>query len=223
MDSILCHNVLTMKRCVIIGGAPIKEYARVRAYFSAEDDYVFCDSGLRHMEALGAKPSLIVGDFDSWHAPEGSKTECETITLPHEKDDTDTAYAVKECIRRGYDAFLLTGCAGARLDHTLGNVQLLVRLYRAGKWALLVDDHSEMEIVGRETVTVSDRFPYFSLLNITGSARSVTITDAKFPLTDAQIPTDDPYGISNETLTGKTSRVSVREGELLLVRVFPDE
>ena len=67
------------------------------------------------------------------------------------------------------------------------------------------------------------RFPYFSLLNITGSARSVTITDAKFPLTDAQIPTDDPYGISNETLTGKTSRVSVREGELLLVRVFPDE
>ena len=47
MDSILCHNVLTMKRCVIIGGAPIKEYARVRAYFSAEDDYVFCDSGLR--------------------------------------------------------------------------------------------------------------------------------------------------------------------------------
>ena len=128
MDSILCHNVLTMKRCVIIGGAPIKEYARVRAYFSAEDDYVFCDSGLRHMEALGAKPSLIVGDFDSWHAPEGSKTECETITLPHEKDDTDTAYAVKECIRRGYDAFLLTGCAGARLDHTLGNVPLLVRL-----------------------------------------------------------------------------------------------
>ena len=139
--------------------------------------------------------------------------------LPCEKDDTDTVYAVKEAVKRGFDNFLLLGAAGGRLDHTLGNLSILLSLHAQGKRALLLDDYSEMEVVGREPAYIDDSFPFFSLLNISGTARGVTIEDAKYPLRDAEIPCTYQYGVSNEVLPGRRARVSVEEGELLLVRV----
>ena len=86
------------KRCVIVGGADIGDYARVKQYLRADDAIAFCDSGLKHMEALGVKPALIVGDFDSHCNPH---LDVETIVLPCEKDDTDTVFAVKTMVQRG--------------------------------------------------------------------------------------------------------------------------
>ena len=86
-----------MKRCVVVGGADIGSYEYVRSLLSEEDFFVFCDSGLKHMDRLGVRPSLIVGDFDSHENPH---LEAETIVLPREKDDTDTVYGVKEALRR---------------------------------------------------------------------------------------------------------------------------
>ena len=59
------ETVSEKKRCVIVGGADIGDYARVKQYLRADDAIVFCDSGLKHMETLGVKPALIVGDNDS--------------------------------------------------------------------------------------------------------------------------------------------------------------
>ncbi len=95
-----------MRRCVIVGGADIGDYPLIRQKLREDDFFVFCDSGLSHMDALGAKPNLIVGDFDSHENP---RLETETIVLPREKDDTDTVYAVKEALRRGFGEFLLIG------------------------------------------------------------------------------------------------------------------
>lgn len=205
-----------MKRCVIIGGAEINDYKRIRACLRADDFYIYCDSGLRHQEALGAAPDLIVGDFDSHENPHAA---AETIVLPCEKDDTDTVYAVREALRRGFDDFLLIGVIGARLDHTLGNVSILLKLYGLGRRAKILDDYSEMEIAGREPLLIEDSFSFFSLLNISGRARGITVENAKYPLHDAEIICDYQYGISNEVLPGKTARVTVGEGELLLIRV----
>lgn len=203
------------RRCVIIGGAGIRDYQAIWEYLDPDDFNIFCDSGLSHQEALGVKPHLIVGDFDSHEDPH---LNVETIVLPREKDDTDTVYAVKEAVRRGFDDFLLLGVAGGRLDHTLGNLSILLSLHAQGKRALLVDDWSEMEVVGREPAYIDGCFPFFSLLNISGTARGITIEDAKYPLRDAEIPCTYQYGVSNEVLPGRRARVSVGEGELLLIR-----
>lgn len=208
-----------MKRCVIVGGADIGNYEYVRSLLSGEDFFVFCDSGLKHMDRLGVRPSLIVGDFDSHENPH---LEAETIVLPREKDDTDTVYGVKEALKRGFDTFLLIGVVGGRLDHTLGNVSILLYLDAIGKKGVIVDDYSEMEIVSSSPVSVSDRYAYFSLLNVSGRAKGVTIQNAKYPLDNAEITCEYQYGISNEVLPGRTALVSVRDGRLLLIRVFTD-
>lgn len=205
-----------MKRCVIIGGASINNYDNVRKYLKNDDFNIFCDSGLCHQKQLNIQPNLIVGDFDSHPNP---NRNVETIVLPCEKDDTDTVFAVKEAIRRGYEDFLLIGVVGARLDHTLGNVAILLMLDSLGRKAKIIDDYSEMEIVSQKPAFIDDSFAYFSLLNISGIARGITIENAKYPLEKAEITCDYPYGISNEVLPGKLAKISLEEGRLLLIKV----
>ena len=205
-----------MKRCIIVGGADINNYGFIRDKLCADDYVVFCDSGLKHLEQLQARPSLIVGDFDSHENP---RLDVETIILPCEKDDTDTVFAVKEAIKRGFEDFLLIGVVGARLDHTLGNVSILLYLDSLGKKATIVDDYSEMEIVSEMPVSITDDYSFFSLLNITGCAKGITITGAKYPLADAEISCEYQYGVSNEVLPGETATVSVKHGKLLLIKI----
>ena len=204
-----------MRRCVIVGGAPIGRPEKLRPYLRADDFFLYCDCGLRHVDALGRAPDLIVGDFDSFDDPHAA---AETIVLPREKDDTDTCFAAKEALRRGFRDFLLLGVVGARLDHTLGNLGLALLLDSAGAHALIVDDCSEMEIVSHEA-SVSDACPYFSLINLDGSAGDLTVTGAKFPLDHAALPCEGSLGVSNEPLPGQTARISVGEGRLLLIRI----
>ena len=205
-----------MGRCVIVGGADINNYAFIRQKLCADDYVIFCDSGLKHLKALQVQPSLIVGDFDSHENPH---LAVETIVLPCEKDDTDTVFAVKEAIKRGFDDFLLIGVVGARLDHTLANVSILLQLDSLGKKGCIIDDYSEMEIVSGNSVSITDEYAFFSLLNITGCAKGITITGAKYPLADAEISCEYQYGVSNEVLPGEKAIISVMCGKLLLIKI----
>lgn len=205
-----------MGRCIIVGGADINDYSYIKSLINSDDFFVFCDSGLKHMEKLSVKPNLIVGDFDSCKNP---KLDIETIVLPCEKDDTDTYFAIKEAIKRGFDDFMLIGVVGQRLDHTLGNVSILLYLESFGKKGVIVDDYSTMLIVSKEPQYIDDSYSYFSLLNITGVAESVFIENAKYPLQDARINCEYQYAISNEVIKGKTAKVWVNNGKLLLIKV----
>lgn len=203
---------------MIIGGADIGRYDRIHSYLREDDFFICCDSGLKHREKLGIIPNLIVGDFDSYKNPH---MDVETIILPCEKDDTDTVFAVKEALSRGFQDFLLVGVIGGRLDHTLGNVSLLLMLDAQGKEAMALDDFSEMQIVSDQPAQIENRYAYFSLLNISGTAQGITIKNAKYPLAEAEISCEYQYGISNEVLPGKYAVVTVKQGRLLLIKVLP--
>lgn len=215
-----------MKRCVIIGAAEIGNYVRMKKYLRPEDFVIYCDGGLKHAaeERLSRMPDLVVGDFDSysldaWRAKRFAE-DTETIVLPCEKDDTDTVYAMKEGLKRGFRDFLFLGVIGGRLDHTLGNVYMLEYLARAGAAGKIVDDVSEMQLISEgETAFVEESWAYFSLLNISGRAQGITIKGAKYPLNQAEIESWYQYGISNEVLTGQKAEIRVEKGSLLLIKV----
>ena len=210
-----------MSRCVIVAAGQILDYERAESFLQPGDFFIFCDDGLRHAESLGVTPSLIVGDFDSCNAELLTKwsNRCETIRLPREKDDTDTLFAVKLAVERGFDDFLLLGAMGGRFDHALGNVSILLYLHGLGKKAILVDDYSIMKIVGRESLYIEDNCSYFSVLTVAGDVSGVNIKNAKYPLENAKLAADFQLGISNEVVPGKTAEVSVEQGRILVVIV----
>ncbi|MCQ2411937.1 MAG: thiamine diphosphokinase [Sphaerochaetaceae bacterium] len=208
-----------MPRCVIVAGGEISDYAHVRSYLKAEDYVVYCDCGLRHLAHLNAKADLVVGDFDSFEKP---SIDVEVIALPREKDDTDSLYAIKECLCRGYDEFLLVGMLGGRVDHSLANIYCLLFLYEKNCSAMLVSDTQEMWMVEKDICYIDDNCKYFSLVNISGIARGITIRNAKYELENAEIQSSFQLGISNEVLLGKTAEVSVQEGCVLLIRTLTE-
>lgn len=206
-----------MRRCVIVGGADIADYDHIKHYLKEDDFNIFCDSGLRHMDRLDIRPDLIVGDFDSWDDPH---MDVETIVLPVVKDDTDTVYAAKEAEKRGFKEMLLIGAVGGRIDHTLGNIYILFDLNEAGIDSMIVDDCTEISVISDRPAYISDRYPFFSVVNMTGMAEGIDIKNAKYELKDARISSGYQYGISNEPLKGRTAEVSVKNGRLLLVKVI---
>ena len=205
-----------MKRAVIIGSAQINNYIKIKEYLREDDFYVYCDAGLKHMDGLKVKPDLIVGDFDSHENP---NLNIETIVLPSVKDDTDTCHALKVCIERGFTDFLFLGCIGERIDHTLGNMSLLIMLKEKGLSGIMLDDYSEISIVNGEA-SIDDTFSYFSLITLSDCTEGITIKNAKYPLENGLIKSGFQLGISNEVIKGKTATVSSKSGNLILVKVF---
>lgn len=209
-----------MGRCVIVGAAEIQNYSKIKTFLNPDDFYIFCDGGLKHKKELGVEPDLIIGDFDSFEKPE---TQIELIHLPCEKDDTDCFYAAKEAVARGFLDFVLIGVIGNRFDHSLCNISILMYLQEQGALATIIDDYSEMQLVGganKVKAQIPATYSYFSLMCVDGTASGVSIKDAKYPLENGQIKTSYQYAISNEVLPGKVASVTVDNGVLLLVKVW---
>lgn len=212
-----------MKRAVIICGSKIEDYDFVKSYLRVDDYFVCCDSGLSHIKKLGINnPDLIIGDFDSHEKPDDDKYPSgEIIVLPRAKDDTDSVYAIKEAVKRGFDEILMIGALGKRIDHGLVNIHALLYLLERDISAKIVDDYSEMELIGlhKNTATISNEWEYFSLIALDGAAKGVTIKGAKFNLDDAVIESSYQYASSNEVSGEGPAEISVKEGKLLVVRV----
>lgn len=205
-------------KCVIVGGASIPNYSKVMKYLSPDDYYIFCDGGLYHLEKMGVDPDLIVGDFDSF-VGEVPK-DVEVIRLPCEKDDTDSFFAAKEGLRRGFKEFVLIGVLGDRIDHTLGNVSMMYMLKENNASGIMIDNFSEIELIGSEPTYVDSKFSYFSIINLDGTARGITVENARYPLDNAEISWSYQYGVSNKTINDEPAKITLKEGTALLIKVF---
>lgn len=204
-----------MSRCVIVGGAKIENYEKVKSCLNQNDYFIFCDSGLRHQEKLNVTPDFIVGDFDSIQKPDINDN---VLVLPTEKDDTDTFAAVKLMLEKGYKTFLLIGVIGQRLDHSFGNVSILLYLKQNGAKGIIVDDYCEMSIIDNKANISKNSCSYFSIIALSKELKGVNIIGAKYPLENATINSSYQFGISNEAIND--TEISVENGDALLLKVF---
>ncbi len=160
-------------------------------------------------------PDLVVGDMDSLgYTPKGVAAVCH----PREKDETDLFLGVEEGRARGADRFLIYGALGARLDHTVANLQVLARLAEDGIEGYLfgADDTAVAALRGGERLEFSaDYYGTVSVLALGTDAVGVTLHGMKYPLEDGVLRSTFPLGISNE-FSEEGGSVSVKEGVLLV-------
>lgn len=181
-----------------------------------EADLLICaDGGLDWALEKGLKPDIFVADGDSStsNIPEG----CEFHPLPRMKDETDSEVAAKLAAERGCGQVVILGGMGKRLDHTLGNMQLLVGLKILGVTGELMDDHN--------TVSVTCTGAYFNgkpgdLLSIIPLGVNVNIRATSgllYPLMDSDLHLHEPRGVSN-VFTGDVAAIDVRHGWVAVIR-----
>lgn len=203
-----------MKRCIIFtGGRP---EPRLPEGLELDGAYIIAaDSGYKNCKQLGAVPNLAVGDYDSLNfVPE----DCEHITYPCEKDDTDLMAAVREALRRGCGDITILGAMGGRFDHTFANVQVLAFINSEGARGRILSCGEEIMLAGAGEYSVARREGYsLSLFAYTPQVRGLTLRGVKYTLENGEINANFPIGISNE-ITAERAEISFTEGLLLIVQ-----
>ena len=176
-----------------------------------DDCVIAADGGLRHTQALGLQPDVILGDFDSLgYTPEGANV------FPVEKDDTDAMLAVRRGLALGHRDFVLYGgMDGRRLDHTIANFQTLQFLADHGARGYLVGQEYCAAVICSETVVFpANAEGILSLFCLGPDAEGITLEGLQYPLTDGTLTSGFPLGVSNHFM-GQQARITVKCGSVL--------
>ncbi|MGD9560424.1 MAG: thiamine diphosphokinase [Oscillospiraceae bacterium] len=178
---------------VIIASRPV--VAGMRRYVPSDAFIIAADAGWKNAEALGLPIHLAVGDFDSAAAPKGAQ---ELLRLPAEKDDTDTHFAAKQAVLRGFKSALMLGCMGGRADHTHANLQTLLYLAQNGLSARMEEPGCTVHCFGPGAHRLpAEAGRWLSVFAAGGPARGVTLSGVKYPLHAATLEPNTPLGVSN--------------------------
>lgn len=181
---------------------------------------VVADGGLKFLLKNGMLPDFFVGDLDSVELEGALKNILKDIPkeiVPVEKDDTDMALAVAKAYEKGYRNILLYGgCGGARISHTLANIQMMSFYAKKGCSLQMLGDGVRLEILHNASKTLSAAMKgSISVICLSDIAEGVTIQGLKYEYTGA-LTSDRTLGVSN-SFVGKDAMVSVENGTLLLV------
>ncbi len=99
----------------------------------------------------------------------------------------------------------------------MANIQLLSDLASKGCHGILIGIDSWYRVICNEEICFeADREGYLSVFSLGDKAEGVYEEGLKYKLDDAVLYKENPVGVSNEFI-GKKSKVSVRNGVLLLI------
>jgi thiamine pyrophosphokinase len=220
------------RRAVILANGRLPDRDRLPA--GTLDDLalvIAADGGLRTAQALGLRPHLAIGDFDSADPALVAKAEAEGVAIERvaaEKDESDLELAVRAAVARGATSIVIVGALGvARVEHTLAGLALLGLGADGGEprfEVVVVDERSTIRLLaggsgdGRTASIDIEGEPgdYVSLQPWGGDARGVTTRGLRYPLRDEPLLMGPSRGLSNELL-GRHGRVSCRAGQLLVI------
>lgn len=179
-----------------------------------ENPVVFCaDGGLICAQKAGFSPDYYIGDGDSGGAP---RPGLRATVLPTRKDLTDLQAAWEQAYSLGFRKIYLTGCTGGRQDHHLAALQLLETMQLRGCEGIILDQDNEISFFtpGKKLLHRED-FSYFSLIPV-DAALTVSISGAKYDLTERRVLRGDSLCVSNEFLNDPVV-LTLSEGSCWLI------
>ena len=101
-----------------------------------------------------------MGDFDSVDRETYEYYKLKNIefkTFPTRKDFTDTELGLNYALDMGASDITIIGGIGSRLDHTLANIQILVKAVDKGVNIRLVDENNEVIVIKNETEIIGKK------------------------------------------------------------------
>lgn len=215
------------KHCLILAGGEWNQefascYMRERYPAGRPDLLIVADRGLEWAQAMGLRPDILLGDYDSVSSDILDQYRGDTgivnMQYPAEKDYTDSHLAVMAAIEQRATDICILGGMGRRMDHALANLGLLYLCLQAGIPAELVDVNNRIRLV-QDNITLkkSEQFgTYVSLLPYTEQVIGVTLTGFQYPLQEATLSLGYSIGVSN-VIQEETATIRMRAGALFVI------
>lgn len=212
-----------VKRAIIFANGELVDAAAAKDLIQPGDLLVAADGGMNHMARLGLKPNLLVGDLDSIEPGLLHQLQDQGVRIlrhPVEKDETDLELALITLVQEGYHELRLVGALGGRLDHTLGNLFLLLLPELKDCDVRLVDGLQEVFLIREEAVIYGQPDDIVSLLPLLGPAVGVVTNGLYYPLKAETLKPERTRGVSNVML-GEHAQVRLKTGCLLCIHMRP--
>ena len=207
-------------KCVIVAAGDAPELKLLNAHLSDADMVIGADGAADTFVAHDIVPDMLIGDFDSASSSSISRLKScgvRMIQLTVHKNETDTEAAITLAIQSGADDVVILGALGRRLDHTLGNLAMLLKSARAGVRCRIIDDtheitaaSGEFELIGRAGQTVS-------IIPLSGDV-TVTANNLVYPLERLLLRVDSSRGISN-IIEKSPAKITISGGYALIIKI----
>ena len=200
--------------------------AKLAAEYAAACDLFLATDGAVHKAlALGLKPDLVCGDFDSidMEAAKHALPHTEFIATP-DQNRADLEKAIVLAIERGAASITILGANGGRVDHALAGFALLRQYHRAVEM-LLVEDGASVTALSNDSKPNTRIFPAHpgdtvSLVALEIAVR-VSIERVQWPLVHAELPIGT-FGVSN-VVTGNYFLLEVHSGTVFVCHLYDSD
>lgn len=211
-----------IKTLIITGGAIDEAFAGDYLQRQKFDFVIAADAGLKFCKKAEVEPDLILGDFDS--VPREVLAEYERsyahkiVRYPSQKDETDTELAIHEALKRDSREIVVLGATGTRLDHVLGNMQLLKTALEAGAVCYFVDANNRIRMIDSPLVLKKDEQfgTYVSLIPFTPLVEGLTLKGFAYGLDHFCLASGNGRCVSNE-ITEEQAEITFASGLLIVI------
>ena len=205
-----------MKAFIYTGGAVHPE--NITEHPKGDDLRISADAGFLNAKKLGERIDIALGDFDSLgERVRELPKEAEKLTVPAEKDETDTQLAVNEALGRGADELIIIGGLDGRLDHTLSNMSILEAMWEMKIPAVITNGQNRIRYIkSTSTLIARSGYKYLSIIAADDVVKGVSVEGCKYPLDNARLTKKFQYAVSNE-IEGNCALISVKKGGIYIV------
>lgn len=207
---------------VLLANGPLTVSPAIRQVIFAAGRLVGVDGGSRHLQSLGVRPHLVLGDMDSIPADllrEYCREGVEMHPHPPHKDATDLELAMELAMTGDATRISILGATGGRLDHTLGNLFLLARCLPTGIPACIMDQEQCVHLTDQSLTLDGAVGDTLSLLPATPQVCGVSLTGLEYPLHDATLTFGTSWGMSNVFVETR-AKVILRSGRLFVFHLY---
>lgn len=212
-----------MKHVIVFSGGGLDDEFACRIIEDRKPDVMIAaDRGMEFFYRNCKEPDMIIGDFDSAESESlryfRNQTTVRIIELSPMKDDTDTEAAIRYAISMGAEKITILGATGCRLDHVLGNIELLGIGLDLGISIEIVDVNNRIRMIdnGMKLRREEQHGSYVSLVPYTEKVEHLTLRGFKYPLEDATLKGFCTLGVSNE-IVAEEAEIAFDGGILIVI------
>lgn len=208
-----------MMRALIIGSGSVYNDS-IQKNLKPGDVIICCDGGSKYLFEEGITPHYIIGDLDSSIPQIIQFYKTKNVIFKKfdtKKDETDMEICIDFAISLGVTEIIILGATGTRLDHTLTNINLLIKADNANIKATIIDKNNIINLISSNIEIKGKKGDLVSLIPITTSVEGINTIGLEYPLKNATMYIGKSLGVSN-VMEDSIANVSIEKGYLLVMK-----
>lgn len=208
-----------MKKCIILANGKAPQKSIINFFQQRNYNTLICaDGGANTALKLKLEPDFIIGDLDSISNAAFKKfSKTSNVIKYRRQNDTDVEKCLKFAIKNKFEATLLIGATGDRLDHTFCNLGIVLKFIEKISITLLAENSFLKPHKGNITLK---SFPG-ETISVYGFNRQTKITSKglKYQLKNVALPFGERESTSNVSIADSV-QLKIKNGIVFVIRDF---